>query len=61
MSNDENQAAPKKFQISNVGDCRNDTQYGFQFGRPCVLVKMNKVSVMKNQKDNSSSFLGCWF
>jgi sodium/potassium-transporting ATPase subunit beta len=33
----------KKFIIQNPGDCRNQTQYGFQKGQPCILVKMNKI------------------
>jgi len=43
--NDNNdRAAPiQKFVISNPGECRNDTQYGYAIGRPCVLVKMNKI------------------
>jgi len=39
----EKRKKPSKFTISNPGDCTNNTNYGFNEGRPCVLVKMNKV------------------
>jgi len=39
---DEKQEKPK-FIIRNAGDCINNTNYGFNKGQPCVLVKMNKV------------------
>ncbi|CAF1036208.1 unnamed protein product [Rotaria magnacalcarata] len=31
-----------KFDISGT-KCQNDTQYGYAVGKPCVLVKMNKI------------------
>ncbi|CAF0988980.1 unnamed protein product [Rotaria sordida] len=33
----------RKFIINKPGDCTNATQYGFAKGKPCVLVKMNKI------------------
>ncbi|CAF3905157.1 unnamed protein product [Rotaria sordida] len=33
----------KKFKISNSGDCILQNQYGFSNGKPCILVKMNKI------------------
>lgn len=33
----------KEFTISNPGDCTSEKRYGFDAGKPCVLVKMNKV------------------
>lgn len=33
----------KKFTIADVNDCKSDKQYGFTDGKPCVLIKMNKV------------------
>ncbi|CAF1253878.1 unnamed protein product, partial [Rotaria sordida] len=33
----------KKFKISNPGDCILQNQYGFSNGKPCILVKMNKI------------------
>jgi len=41
--NDEYQAKPEKFTIRSPGECTNATGYGFPSGKPCVLVKMNKV------------------
>lgn len=32
-----------KFTISNPGDCTAENQYGFSNGKPCILIKMNKV------------------
>lgn len=48
----------RKFSINNPGDCRNDTQYGFSRGRPCVLVKMNKIVDFKpipGYRDNEAA------
>jgi hypothetical protein len=36
-------AVNKKFTIPNPGFCTLENQYGFAYGRPCVLVKMNKI------------------
>ncbi|CAF4844033.1 unnamed protein product [Rotaria sp. Silwood1] len=33
----------KKFTISNPGDCTAQNQYGYTNGKPCILVKMNKI------------------
>ncbi|CAF2760027.1 unnamed protein product [Rotaria sp. Silwood2] len=33
----------KIFKISNPGDCTSQNQYGYLNGKPCVLVKMNKI------------------
>jgi len=33
----------RKFTIQYPGECRNETNYGFRLGKPCILVKMNKV------------------
>ncbi|CAF4222087.1 unnamed protein product, partial [Rotaria sordida] len=33
----------KIFKISNPGDCILQNQYGFSNGKPCILVKMNKI------------------
>lgn len=32
-----------KFVIDKPGDCTNKSDYGFTKGKPCVLVKMNKI------------------
>jgi len=40
---DEDKQKFEKFIIKNPGDCTNRTGYGYSAGRPCVLVKMNKV------------------
>ncbi len=46
-------AVNKKFTIPNPGFCTLENQYGFAYGRPCVLVKMNKVrKYTRNQKMN---------
>ncbi len=50
VNNDENQATPTKFTIRNPGGCTNATEYGFRDGRPCVLVKMNKVRTNQFEK-----------
>ena len=48
---DENENDPdmpddfKPFSIRNPGECTSDNQYGYTRGRPCVLVKMNKVDL----------------
>jgi sodium/potassium-transporting ATPase subunit beta len=34
---------PEKFIIRNQGECISGRKYGFQVGKPCVLVKMNKI------------------
>jgi len=39
----EKREKPAKFIIRAPGSCTNNTNYGFNDGRPCVLVKMNKV------------------
>lgn len=39
----QNQKKYKKFHIHDTGNCNNQSQYGYAMGRPCVLVKMNKV------------------
>lgn len=31
------------FKISNPGDCTSGNKYGYASGKPCVLVKMNKI------------------
>ena len=31
------------FRIRNAGDCTSNSSYGYNNGKPCVLVKMNKV------------------
>lgn len=31
------------FTIADVNDCKSDKQYGFTDGKPCILIKMNKV------------------
>ncbi|CAF1158039.1 unnamed protein product [Rotaria sp. Silwood1] len=33
----------KTFKISNPGDCTSQNQYGYSNGKPCILVKMNKI------------------
>jgi sodium/potassium-transporting ATPase subunit beta len=33
----------RKFSIKDPGPCRNETQFGYANGQPCVLVKMNKI------------------
>ncbi|CAF3377567.1 unnamed protein product [Rotaria socialis] len=33
----------KKFTISDPGDCTPQNQYGFASGKPCILVKINKI------------------
>jgi hypothetical protein len=40
---EEKREKPPKFVMNNPGDCTNYTNYGFNKGKPCVLVKMNKV------------------
>ncbi|CAF2769276.1 unnamed protein product [Rotaria sp. Silwood2] len=40
---EKNVVPAEKFVINNPGDCINATQYGFALGKPCVLVKMNKI------------------
>ena len=35
----------KGFTIPNPGECTNADEYGFRSGKPCVLVKMNKVRI----------------
>lgn len=48
---DENESDPdipddvNPFSIRNPGECTSDNQYGYTRGRPCVLVKMNKVDL----------------
>ena len=42
---DERRQTFRKFVINRPGECTNSTQYGFARGRPCVLVKMNKVNL----------------
>ena len=32
------------FRIRNAGDCTSENKYGYETGKPCVLVKMNKVN-----------------
>ncbi|CAF0915005.1 unnamed protein product [Rotaria sp. Silwood1] len=40
----ENMGEPsRKFIIEKPGPCTSDNQYGFAQGKPCVLVKMNKI------------------
>jgi hypothetical protein len=34
---------PEKFIINQPGECTSNNNYGFNQGKPCVLVKMNKV------------------
>ena len=36
----------KPFKIGNPGDCTSENQYGYPKGKPCVLVKMNKVNLL---------------
>lgn len=31
------------FTINDVNDCHSDKQYGYRDGRPCILIKINKV------------------
>lgn len=31
------------FRIKNAGDCTSENKYGYETGKPCVLVKMNKI------------------
>ena len=40
-SDDRPQMQP--FRIRNPGDCTKANSYGYNNGKPCVLVKMNKV------------------
>ncbi|UJR36661.1 hypothetical protein I4U23_029378 [Adineta vaga] len=35
--------AESEFNIANPGECTNASLYGYSTGRPCVLVKMNKI------------------
>jgi hypothetical protein len=48
---DENENDPdipddvRPFSIRNPGDCTSENQYGYTKGKPCVLVKMNKVDL----------------
>jgi sodium/potassium-transporting ATPase subunit beta len=43
-SDDENAGLnAKKFRINNPRDCTTQNNYGFPQGKPCVLVKMNKI------------------
>lgn len=37
------QSGPDKFDINQPGDCTSQNNYGFSQGKPCVLVKMNKI------------------
>ena len=37
---------PKNFTINDVNDCHSDKQYGFNDGKPCILIKMNKVCLL---------------
>ena len=32
------------FNLHQLGDCRKEDEYGYHEGRPCVLLKVNKVS-----------------
>jgi sodium/potassium-transporting ATPase subunit beta len=46
QDNEDNEESKPKydgFVIKRPGECTNTSSYGFATGRPCVLVKMNKV------------------
>lgn len=36
-------SSSKNFTIRNVSDCNSDDRYGFRDGKPCILIKINKV------------------
>jgi len=38
----------KNFTINNVNDCNSNNQYGFRDGKPCILIKINKVCFFLN-------------
>jgi sodium/potassium-transporting ATPase subunit beta len=40
---DDSYALVQKFVINRPGDCTPEKEYGFASGKPCVLVKMNKI------------------
>ena len=40
---DDRRPEVKPFTLRNAGECNSANQYGYPTGRPCVLVKMNKV------------------
>ena len=43
--NQKDESITQKFTIRNPGDCTSHDAYGFLKGKPCVLVKMNKVKL----------------
>jgi hypothetical protein len=42
---DYNTPSDTNFTINDVGDCNSINQYGFKIGKPCLLIKINKVCV----------------
>ncbi|CAF0760229.1 unnamed protein product [Adineta steineri] len=38
-----NTSNSNNFIINNVGDCNSNNQYGFRDGKPCFLIKINKI------------------
>lgn len=52
---DESRPKVKPFTIRNAGECNSAQQYGYAAGRPCVLVKMNKIVGFKPKPGAPSS------
>jgi len=48
-----------KFTISSLGECQDSNDYGYPSGRPCVLVKMNKVKRQRTSDIYLCSFFFC--
>jgi len=61
----DNRDETKKFTIYNPGVCKPENQYGYSSGKPCVLVKMNKIVNFKpipgHQPEDNDAFqsAGC--
>lgn len=36
-------SSSQKFTIADAHDCNSNKKYGFSEGKPCILIKMNKV------------------
>ncbi len=51
-------SSSKNFTINDVNDCNSNNQYGFRDGKPCILIKINKVCLINDlEKGQQFNFI----